>query len=75
MHNLFPGYDRGEQYQKAAEDLVDAVEPIAGFRPEDAIQAVSLVIAEYYKLEPAMEALQNLVSEAAFVRDKKYDSD
>lgn len=69
MHNLFPGYDRGEDYQQAAEDLVDAVEPIAGFMPEDAIQAVSLLIAEYYKLEPAMEALQNLVSEAASIRD------
>jgi len=70
VNNLFFEGGDNEDYQAAAEDLIDAVEPIAGFRPEDAIQAVSLLVTAHRKLDPAMEALQNLVSQAAFIRDQ-----
>ncbi|OFX09107.1 MAG: hypothetical protein A2516_11780 [Alphaproteobacteria bacterium RIFOXYD12_FULL_60_8] len=75
MNNLFFHGGDNEEYQTAAEELIDAVEPIAGFRPEDTIQAVSLLVDAYLKLTPAMEALQQLASMADLVRYREHDSD
>ena len=46
---------------KDMDGLIEAVEPIAGFRPENSVQAISLLVSEFKKMEPAMTALQDLM--------------
>jgi|GEM_PF-6195166 len=58
---MFQEFEKDESCKEAMDGLIEAVEPIAGFRPENSAQAISLLVSEFKKMEPAMTALQDLM--------------
>jgi len=62
MNLLLNDTNSGEDYEEAVEELIAVVEPIAGFRPDGPIQAISLLLKAFRDLEPAMEALQGVLN-------------
>ena len=73
MKKLLINDSNDEAYRDTVDRFIAEVEPLAGFRPESPIQAISLLISAFRDMEPAIEALQDLVAHLDLIESEDHD--